>query len=56
VRILVKQELTAGHHDAQWDGRIEGGGRAAAGVYYSRLTALVGGARRETVRKVTLLP
>ena len=56
VRMLIKAELPAGHHDVAWDGQLDGGGRAAAGVYYSRLSAIVGGTRREAVRKVTLLP
>jgi len=30
-------EYTAGHHAAVWDGRADGGGRVASGLYFARL-------------------
>jgi hypothetical protein len=39
VRTLLRGELTAGRHEVEWDGRVSGGGEAAAGVYLLRLEA-----------------
>jgi hypothetical protein len=38
VRTLVDQPAAAGTFAAQWDGRAESGERAAAGVYFARLS------------------
>jgi flagellar hook assembly protein FlgD len=38
VRTLVDGPLPAGRHEARWNGRSEGGGAAASGVYFCRLT------------------
>ncbi len=37
VRTLVAETLPAGTHQARWDGTVEGGGRAASGLYLSRI-------------------
>ena len=37
VRVLAEQELPAGLHLLQWDGRNEGGQPVASGVYFCRL-------------------
>ena len=39
VATLVDGETGAGTHEARWDGRVDGGDRAAAGLYLARLTA-----------------
>ena len=36
VRTLAA-ETAAGHHEATWDGRTDGGRRAASGLYFARL-------------------
>jgi len=42
LRTLVSGGLAAGTHTAAWDGRTERGERAAAGVYFLRLTTPAG--------------
>ncbi len=37
VKRLVSETMSAGHHDAVWEGRDSGGRQAAAGVYFFRL-------------------
>jgi len=37
VRTLVSGNLAAGQHQVIWDGRTDGGGMAATGVYFARL-------------------
>ena len=37
VRVLVRDELAAGVHEATWNGRNEDGTPMAAGVYFLRL-------------------
>lgn len=39
VKRLVNGWLPAGHHSVTWDGTNTSGGRTAAGVYFSRITA-----------------
>jgi hypothetical protein len=39
VRTLLSGHLDAGPHEANWDGRDDGGSRAAPGVYFYRLRA-----------------
>ncbi len=39
VRTLLDGALSAGSHEAAWDGRGENGGRAPAGLYWARLEA-----------------
>ena len=39
VRTLVDEVRAAGANEARWDGRNEGGRRAASGVYFCRLRA-----------------
>ncbi len=39
VRTLAEGQLQAGRHVLQWDGRVDGGGSAASGVYWIRLDA-----------------
>ncbi|MFN8179664.1 MAG: FlgD immunoglobulin-like domain containing protein [bacterium] len=51
VRVLASGPYAAGRYHADWDGRDDAGLRAAAGVYFFRLTA-DGDAR---TRKVTLM-
>jgi hypothetical protein len=52
VRSLAAGPLEAGAHEAAWDGRDEGGRRAAAGLYFALLDA--GGARR--VARIVVVP
>src|SRR5207237_9556742 len=40
VATLARGALAAGPHVAHWDGTLDTGRRAAAGVYFVRLTAL----------------
>ena len=42
VRTLVRRHLTAGAHSTVWDGRTDGGTRAASGVYFCRLLTPAG--------------
>jgi len=50
VRTLVgDEELGAGSHALDWDGRDEGGGRLSPGLYFCQLSA---GSVRETRRVV----
>jgi len=42
VRKLVDGPQTAGTHTTAWDGRDDSGARAAAGIYYYRLTTQEG--------------
>ena len=37
VAVILDRSLEAGPHSASWDGRLQGGGAAPAGVYYLRL-------------------
>ncbi|HYR52774.1 MAG TPA: FlgD immunoglobulin-like domain containing protein [Candidatus Dormibacteraeota bacterium] len=39
VRILEDAFLAAGHHILRWDGKVDGGGDAASGVYWIRVAA-----------------
>jgi hypothetical protein len=39
VRTLVSGQRTAGFHEVTWDGRDDGGGRAASGIYLYRYRA-----------------
>ena len=39
VRTLVSQMMSAGEHQVTWDGDLDGGGRAGAGVYLCRFGA-----------------
>jgi hypothetical protein len=50
VATLVQGDLPAGRHSAAWDGLTAGGGRAAAGLYFARLTTLQGSVSRRIVR------
>jgi hypothetical protein len=51
VRTLVDDVLEPGLHTAQWDGRNDGGTRAASGVYFYRIRT----AGFERTRKMVLL-
>ena len=37
VRTLTSGMMTAGSHEIFWDGRVQGGGRAASGMYFLQL-------------------
>jgi len=37
VATLIDQSLTAGNHEVLWEGRVDDGKEAAAGVYFYRL-------------------
>jgi len=37
VRTLIDETLSAGPHDTAWNGRTDGGSRAASGLYFVRL-------------------
>ncbi len=39
VKRLVRIDMPAGYHDVEWDGRNDGGGEVASGVYFYRLIA-----------------
>lgn len=56
VRTLLDANVEPGLRSLHWDGRLEGGVRAAAGIYHARLVTRGTGADTETVRKVALLP
>ncbi len=49
VRTLLEGRVEAGEHRVVWDGRGDGGGLAASGVYHARLRA---GSTTETIRMV----
>jgi hypothetical protein len=51
VRLLTQRSLDAGAHDFRWDGRAEGGRRAAAGVYFLQLVT----SDSQTTTKVSFL-
>ena len=51
IRRLLRQSLPAGPYRMRWDGRAEGGSRAAAGIYFVRYT----GADAIEVRRVVRL-
>jgi plastocyanin len=38
VAVALEGDLPSGPHGGEWDGRVTGGARAAAGLYYLRLT------------------
>ncbi len=42
VRTLVQRHMTTGPHSLIWDGRTDGGTRAASGVYFCRLSTPTG--------------
>jgi len=50
VATLVQGDLPAGRHSATWDGRAASGERAAAGLYFARLTTPQGSVSRRIVR------
>jgi len=39
VRTIAEGMLPAGHHVLHWDGKMDGGGDAASGVYWVRVAA-----------------
>lgn len=39
VRILEQGMMNAGHHVLRWDGKVDGGGDAASGIYWVRVAA-----------------
>ncbi len=49
VAVLLDQSLAAGEHTMLWDGRAEGGGTVATGVYFARLSTVDGTASRRLV-------
>jgi len=52
TRMLLDERMIAGEHEVVWNGRDDGGGRAAAGLYWARLEA--GG--EVAVRRLVRLP
>jgi len=50
-RLIAGEQITAGEHERQWDGRDESGNPAATGVYLYRLSA----GEQTTARKMVLL-
>lgn len=52
VALLEEREVPAGPHRAEWDGRLQGGGRAPAGIYFLRLRT----EDRTTTTRVVLTP
>jgi photosystem II stability/assembly factor-like uncharacterized protein len=53
VATLVNGKMSAGHHNALWNGRDEAGGQLPSGVYFYRL--LVNKGEWAQVKKMTLL-
>jgi hypothetical protein len=53
VRTLAGEELPAGSHSRLWDGRDEGGGNCASGVYYCRLSAV--GRSAQTLQPIRMV-
>jgi hypothetical protein len=51
LRTLVSRDLAPGRYEAVWNGRVDGGAVAPAGVYF--LQAKVG--REKIVRRVSLV-
>ncbi|MBK7142200.1 MAG: T9SS type A sorting domain-containing protein [bacterium] len=51
VRTLVKDQLSAGQHVVEWDGRDESGQEVASGVYLYRMSA----GELELTRKMLLI-
>jgi flagellar hook assembly protein FlgD len=51
VRSLIDASIAPGEYEVTWDGRSDGGGRVAAGVYYYRLVT----ATSDETRKMVLL-
>jgi hypothetical protein len=51
VRTLVSEEMPAGEHRVLWDGRNNGGGPVASGVYFYRIVA----GNQTATRKMVLL-
>jgi flagellar hook assembly protein FlgD len=37
MRTLVSKEMSAGRHEALWDGRNQGGRTVAVGIYFYRI-------------------
>lgn len=56
VRTLVGESPPAGTHRARWDGRDKSGSRAAAGIYFARLSVAGVEGSETMTRKITLLP
>ena len=50
VRTLATGALAAGAHAIDWDGRLESGAEAAAGLYYVRLRTDLHGFQRSIVK------
>jgi hypothetical protein len=54
IAILAAGSASAGHYSAAWDGRVVGGSRAAAGVYFVRLMVSGASGNATTLRKIVL--
>ena len=55
VRTLRAESLSAGEHQAVWDGRSDSGERVSSGVYFCRLQAGYVGGEFSQVRRMLLL-
>ena len=51
VRTLINRRMRSGSHEAEWDGRDNGGRAVASGIYFYRLTA----GKNSLARKAVLL-
>jgi len=51
VRVLFREEIPAGYHEREWDGRNDSGEPVSSGVYFVRLATV----RGTEVRKAVLL-
>jgi hypothetical protein len=51
IRTLARNDVAAGRHQVVWDGRDDGGNRAASGAYFCRLRA----GRQTSTQRIVLL-
>jgi len=52
IRTVANQHYEAGTHEAMWDGRTNGGGMAASGVYYAKISGAIKGVGSEGMKLV----
>jgi hypothetical protein len=49
MALLVDRVLPAGEHNAHWAGQLDGGGRAASGIYFAQMRTAAGSEQRKLV-------
>ena len=52
IRTVANQHYDAGTHEAMWDGRTTGGGMAASGVYYAKISGAIKGVGSDGMKLV----